>query len=67
MTTFSGSQLSLAPVRSQRGRCAAAHLRRASGKTGERSRSEGARFNFEGDGGKNSGAGAESAVSPSKS
>src|SRR5204863_2829422 len=67
MTTFSGSHLSLAPVRPQRRRCAAPHPRRASGKTGECSRSEGARVNFEGDRGKNSGAGAESAVSPSKS
>jgi hypothetical protein len=44
-----------------------ARLRRASGKTGERSKSEGERSNSESDRGKTSGAGAASAASPAKS
>jgi hypothetical protein len=57
-----------------RERSAVARLRRASGKTGERSNFEGERSNvegersnFEGDRGKSSRAGAASAVSPARS
>ena len=50
-----------------RGRYAAARLRRASGKTGDRSNFEGDRSTSEGDRGKSLGAGAASAASPAKS